>query len=252
MDPAITIITCSLTGDRLEKTINSILKQTFGDWELVLVAPKVNTSAQLVVDSWNSTQAINSFVDDGIGTYWAMNLGAFQAHGTYLLFLNEGDEFHDENSLLDLKVAIGTREWAYGRIVKIGEDGLETKYKFEPYSILFHRFGWRYVPHPASIMRKSLFSYLGGFDVNHKIAADQKLFLQASRIHSPQILRKLSSKFYLGGVSSRSVLEHMEEFKRISNEVFGPVLGSKYIDDIFWIANTFTKRIIKYLFSRFL
>jgi len=131
--------------------------------------------------------------------------------------------------------------------MKIDGINKETEYRFEPYSQLLHRFGWKYVPHPASIISKEVFETLGGFDENYTIAADQKLFLQASKVCFPRVLSKPVSKFHLGGLSSRSVLDSMKDLQLASNEVFGPLFGLQPIDNFFWFANTFAKKIVKKL-----
>ena len=42
MSPEVSIITCSLTGKELSRTIKSVLAQDFIDYEIVIVAPGDN------------------------------------------------------------------------------------------------------------------------------------------------------------------------------------------------------------------
>ena len=180
----------------------------------------------------------------------AMNAGAKVACGEYLVFLNEGDEFSSKMSLEILGNVGMKRDWAYGAYIKRSDSfRKDALYKFNPYSIYLHRFGWRYVPHPASIITKKLFDSLKGFDISERVAADQKLFLQASQISSPGVTDEIISTFSLGGSSSRSVREAMHDARRISNATFGYFLKSRALDYLFWKANAKIKAFLKLFFS---
>jgi len=249
MHLSVSVITCSLKGIELNKTVQSLLAQEFKDWELIVVAPIENYVAKSLRDRWDSPQELSQLNDNGTGTYAAMNLGARNARARNLMFLNEGDEFFDRYSLSALSASIESHEWAYGRLLKVDNVDKQSEYRFEPYSKLLHRFGWKYVPHPASIISRNVFESLGGFDERHKVAADQRLFLQMSKMFPPRVLSKPTSKFYLGGLSTRSVKDSMQDLQQVSNELFGPILGMKPLDNLFWFFNTLAKIAVKRLSS---
>jgi len=250
MSPKFSIISCSLNGRDLRRTVTSISVQNFEDYEVIIVAPKDNSNASEYVKELNKSINATLVNDPKFGVYEAMNAGAKVATGEFLIFLNEGDEFSSQISLRILSDISIKKDWAYGSYIKRNQSlNKETLYKFIPYSNFLHRFGWKYIPHPSSIISKKLFEKLNGFDVSETIAADQKLFLRAAQVSKPGVTDEVISIFYLGGSSSRPVLKAMMDAKRISNEIFGFTLNSRLIDSIVWILNIALKRFLKLFVS---
>jgi glycosyltransferase involved in cell wall biosynthesis len=246
MSPEVSIITCSLSGKELSRTINSVLAQDFTDYEIVIVAPSDNLQISELQTKHEIKNKLVIILDSKAGIYSAMNAGAQAARGKFLLFLNEGDELSKSSSLNVLREVSFGKDWAYGSILKRDiSAGTTSVYHFAPYRRMLHRFGWKYVPHPSSIITKRLFDSLKGFDISEPIAADQKLFLRASQISSPGVTKEIISTFSLGGSSSRSVREAMHDARRISNAVFGYVLRSRLLDNVFWKANAKLKATLK-------
>ena len=250
MNPIVSIITCSLATNLIERTFVSIQKQCFSDWEWILVTPEKDKEVERIKNEFEYSEKIKVVLDDKQGIYAAMNLGARSSGGQYLVFLNEGDEFHDSQGLYNLIEAVKGKDWAFGGMLKVSSLYDKQKfYKFRPYSRTLHRFGWKYVPHPSSIVSRKAFEAVGGFNIRERIAADQELFLRASQISKPGISKEVISQFHLGGSSSRSVSSAMKDAKRISNTVFGPILGIKFVDDILWNLNVSLKSILKRMSS---
>lgn len=250
MSPKFSIISCSLNGSDLRKTVTSISIQDFEDYEVIIVAPKENLHASEYVNELKRSIDATLVNDPKSGVYEAMNAGAKTAIGEFLIFLNEGDEFSSQMSLKTLRNLSIEKDWAYGSYIKRDQTfNKDTLYKFTPYSNTLHRFGWKYIPHPSSIISKQLFEKLNGFDVSENIAADQKLFLRAAQISKPGVTDEVISIFYLGGSSSRPVAKAMMDAKRMSNEIFGFTLGSRLFDSIVWTLNIAIKRFLKLFVS---
>ena len=85
----------------LPKALDSIVGQTFGDWE-VLIMDGVSTDDTLkVAQSYNDSRIrINSEPDKGI--YDAMNKGIGKARGEWLYFLGSDDWLLNDNVLHDV------------------------------------------------------------------------------------------------------------------------------------------------------
>ena len=84
---------------------------------------------------------------------------------------------------------------------------------------ILHLLGLKFVPHPSSIVPIDLLSKLGGFDLKYPVAADQKMLLQCSLVSKPFVLRMPISNFKLGGISTRTPIEIVRDFKSISQEL---------------------------------
>ncbi len=106
-----TVITvCLNPGGKLEKTLNSILQQTYTDVEVVL---KDGGSTDGSVAEWQRKAAgipgadrVKVYVEKDKGIYDAMNQAAVHAEGEFVLFLNCGDVFCGNDVLEKVNQAI--------------------------------------------------------------------------------------------------------------------------------------------------
>ncbi len=82
----------------LRKTIDSVVAQTFKDFEWIVIDGGSTDGGRELLEQHASHFAYwVSEPDKGI--YNAMNKGIDQAHGDYLLFLNSGDRLYNDTSL---------------------------------------------------------------------------------------------------------------------------------------------------------
>lgn len=87
----------AIRTENLKETIKCLKKQTFQDFEIILVEENSNTIERFDVD-----KHIHIKSDDGIWNEgWAYNVGARQSSGDRLMFLG-GDYLFDENYLLSM------------------------------------------------------------------------------------------------------------------------------------------------------
>ena len=93
------IITVSFNAaGTIARTLASVDRQTFTDYEhLIVDGASSDGTQECVAGMKNPRRRIISERDKGI--YDAMNKGIAATTGTYLIFLNAGDKFHDANTL---------------------------------------------------------------------------------------------------------------------------------------------------------
>ena len=98
----ISVITVCYNAEKeIEKTIKSVLKQTYMDYEYIFIDGKSKDNTLEVINRY-----IPEFEKKGIriklvseedqGIYDAMNKGVKHASGEWINFMNAGDCFHDE------------------------------------------------------------------------------------------------------------------------------------------------------------
>jgi len=105
-----TIITCTYQAEKeIERTLRSVLEQTYKDVEhLIVDGASTDATLQLAQTYATESQAQNnghqvmltSEPDNGL--YDAMNKGLRHATGDYVLFLNAGDTFPSESTLIQV------------------------------------------------------------------------------------------------------------------------------------------------------
>ena len=174
----LSIITVNLNNkDCLQKTINSVVSQTFKDFEWILIDGGSTDGSKELIEQFSSH--ISYWVSEpDKGIYNAMNKGILKAKGEYCLFLNSGDYFANGDVLdkvfafdFDEDVVYGDQLWDYG-------DRMETFESAE--KVTLRNFIGSTIPHSGvSFIKREMFEEYGLYDENYRIVSDWKWFLIA-------------------------------------------------------------------------
>lgn len=114
------IVVCRNAGEKLNKTIESIRRQTAEDYEII-VQDGFSTDGsveRLAVE--NAGENLKIYREKDTGIYDAMNRAVAHASGRYLFFLNCGDYFQDETVLAQVKKEIARTDGKKGPAVFYG------------------------------------------------------------------------------------------------------------------------------------
>ena len=88
--------------DGLRSTIESVISQTFTDFEYIIIdGGSTDGSVDIIKENARHLAFWVSEPDKGI--YNAMNKGTIHAAGDYLIFMNSGDCFHSSNALSEAR-----------------------------------------------------------------------------------------------------------------------------------------------------
>lgn len=94
----------------IEKAVNSVLKQTFKDWELIIVDDgSTDNTMQVISDFLASDKRIKYFYQENQERSIARNNGIEKATGKYVCFL-DSDDYYLENRLLNIKANINKND----------------------------------------------------------------------------------------------------------------------------------------------
>ncbi len=118
-----TIVTvCYNAEECIEDTIQSVLSQTYDDFEYIIKdGLSTDQTMNRVRQLTNDSKHVIIVQGKDTGIYDAMNIAVCQASGEYILFLNAGDVLHDKTVFSKLAEGID-REKAdvyYGNIIQI-------------------------------------------------------------------------------------------------------------------------------------
>jgi glycosyltransferase involved in cell wall biosynthesis len=173
----VSIITVVLNGElSLEKTIKSVINQTYSKIEYIIIdGGSTDGTLNIIRQYQKNIEFFISESDSGIAE--AMNKGIRRANGDYLIFLNADDCFYSNNSLEQCikyfkpKIDILACDIIFGK-----ENNRRTPRGF---NFWFNfKFG---LYHQGIICRKRVFTQLGMFDENFMIGMDYDLLLRAYR-----------------------------------------------------------------------
>lgn len=190
----ISIITATYnSAATLGDTIRSVLAQTYGDWEHLIIDGGSTDNTLAVAESYRSRYGgrlrIVSEPDNGI--YDAMNKGIRLANGNIIGLLNSDDYYSSNDILSAVAEAIerecGQRgvEAVYGDVVYVSRE--DTSKIVRRYSSRgFRRWKMRIglMPaHPSFYCLKSVYDRCGLFDADMRVAADFEHLLRVVYIH---------------------------------------------------------------------
>lgn len=173
----ISIITVTYNASELlEKTILSVLEQSYNNIEYVIIdGGSTDKTVECIRKYQDQLAYWESKPDRGI--YHAMNKGVAKATGAWICFLNAGDVFDDKFVLEKMVAAIPADKSAkilYGDVITIGKDG-ERNEKIASAPCNKHRM---YFCHQSAFVLTDLLRAFP-FDENYKMSADLKFFKES-------------------------------------------------------------------------
>ena len=156
-------------GDKLKKTIDSVLCQTYQNFEIIV---KDGNSTDHSLESLPTDDRIKVIRGSDDGIYDAMNRAIKEATGKWLLFLNCGDYLYQEDVLEQIAVQLQGKGIFYGHTFNRKLDAEVTmNRKLSAFSC------YRHVPcHQACVYSRDLFEKRN-YNLKYRIRADYEHFL---------------------------------------------------------------------------
>lgn len=196
----LSIITVNLNNrDGLQNTIDSVVPQTFQDFEWIVIDGGSTDGSRELIEQYAEHFAYwVSEPDKGI--YNAMNKGIKVAKGEYLQFLNSGDWLCDETSLERSLSRNVTADVLYGDLY-LYENGVRRESVY-PESLSLRVFYRSSLGHPASFIRRELFQN-NLYNEEYKIVSDWEFFLKQALCNKRfEHINEFVACFDMSGISS--------------------------------------------------
>lgn len=209
----------------LKQTIESVISQSYPNYEYIVIDGGSNDgSKDIIVDFSDRIDYWVSEPDAGI--YNAMNKGVDAACGEYCLFLNSGDILHNDQVLENLSRECISVDILIGKVLYLNTKQLSSL----PESLTMNHFYSRSIPHPAALMKRTLFDSVR-YDESYKIVSDWKLFIEvlimrnASYAHTDIVV----ADFDTCGISSLNKALVDAERMSVLSSMFPPRVMEDYI-----------------------
>lgn len=168
-----TIITiCYNEEERIGKTVESVLQQTNREYEYIIVDGASTDQTLNILSSYkNAVMRIYSEPDSGISD--AFNKGIAYSNGEYLLFLNSGDYFL-ENDVLE-RVANDIKNCSE-EVITFAIKSIISNFLPDSEREGIKLWNESLIPHQGSFIKKEVFTKVGGFNPYYKIRMDYDFF----------------------------------------------------------------------------
>jgi glycosyltransferase involved in cell wall biosynthesis len=160
----------------LLKTIQSILTQSFKNYEYIIIdGGSTDNSINIIKEH---AGIINSWISESdTGVYNAMNKGIRLAAGEYCLFLNSGDYLVSNEILKDIFSQNRFEDFIYGDIIYHNEKGDKTITSL-PEKLDLQFFYKASLWHQATFIKRDLFDKYGEYDENNSLVSDWQFFME--------------------------------------------------------------------------
>ncbi len=238
----VTIVTiCYNEKNKLIKTIESVLRQTYTNIEYLIIDGASTDGTIELLKKYFKYEKVVIYSEKDTGIYNAMNKGILKARGKYILFLNAGDFLYNDYVIEQVMSYIKEIDNIiyYGKTCLTYADGLVQIEDFSSWegSLKDKVFNGMMPCHQSIFApRKILLEHL--FDEKYKIRADYEWLLYSicagyDCINIPIII----SNFDLKGISSR--LKNRKLFEKEELDIL-----EKYSDNITEDILLFKKKLI--------
>lgn len=190
----------------LQKTINSIVAQTWRDFEWIVIDGGSNDGSKELIEKYQEHFAYWCSEPDK-GVYNAMNKGIAKAKGEYLNFMNSGDYFASERVLEDVFDSEVDNDIIFGYMMRLSIDGQPNNASMMKQDVKWYDFFNDTFPHQSSFIKRDLFLKYGLYDETYIALADWKFFILCVVYHkaSFRFVPIKISVYECGGLSDREV-----------------------------------------------
>lgn len=222
----VSVITICYNEPFLEKTCESIINQTWQDFEWIVVDGGSNQETLSKFAKYENR--IDKFVSEpDNGIYDACNKGINLATGEYVIFMNAGDSFYSPEVLNNIFAKHNYNSGVlYGDTVMINNESNQSKEKEcakIPHKISKHYFYTSNICTQSIFVKKELFNQYGLHNLKYKILADLDRNLAfISNGEKFEYIPEIISYYDRNGISSisKTFNERIKEQKEIIKAYF--------------------------------
>lgn len=198
--------------DGLQKTIDSVVAQTFRDFEWIVIDGGSTDGSRELIEQFADHFAYWVSEPDG-GIYNAMNKGIDAAHGEYLQFLNSGDWLNAPTTLQEFFATPFEGDIVYGDQDYFTNGILTESRKHPDHLSLKYLYEWS-LGHGSSFIKRELLAR-EHYNEDYRIVSDWEFFLKMALRNATFVHRPVTvACFDMSGISSSNqTLLHNERNK---------------------------------------
>ncbi len=227
----ISIITATFNAEKtLESAISSVINQTYKHIEYIIVDGGSTDDTLNIIKKYKPF--ISKFISEpDNGIYDALNKGISLATGDIVGFLHADDLFYNDYIVEGFMNVFmqNSIDAIYGDLEYVSfEDPLKIirYWKSSPFKKHMLKLGWM-PPHPTLYIRKDVYSEIGNFNLDYKIAADYDFVLRlfSNNKYKVKYYPEVITKMRVGGTSNKNlnnvILKSKEDLRALKTNKVG-------------------------------
>lgn len=177
----ISIITATYNSEKtLKDTLESVLKQTYTDYEHIIIDGKSKDSTMQIVKEYEPRYQgkLKYISEKDNGLYDAMNKGIEMATGDVIGLLNSDDYYIDENVLNKISKSFQENcDGIFANIIMLEDKDFKLPERKLISGFGNYHFGWLPL-HPTLYLKKEVYNEIGFYNQKYKIAADYDFMIR--------------------------------------------------------------------------
>ncbi|PLX67337.1 MAG: hypothetical protein C0602_10450 [Denitrovibrio sp.] len=207
------IMNCYNSDKYLREAIDSVIAQTYQNWEIIFWDNQSTDSSAEIVKSYDDKRIHYFYAPNHTPLGEARNLAVKKAAGEWIGILDCDDIWHENKLEVQLESASDEIGMIYSRVEFLLEDsgrssvmGKSIKKTYYPKldelpsGDVFDKLLYEcFIPLPSVVMRRNLFEKVGGIDSSLKVAEDYDIFLKIAKISGTLAIDDVLCKYRVHG-----------------------------------------------------
>lgn len=244
MKPTLSVITVVYNNVRdIELTLQSVIGQTYGVIEYIVIDGASTDGTAAIIEKYNNS--ISHFISEpDKGIYDAMNKGLKLATGDYVIFMNSGDEFYDNNTVEKVFATADNADIYYGETEMINDTRQSLGQRRHTAPKTFTWRGFKYgmsISHQAIYIKRSL---VEPYNPAYQLSADIDWIITAAKKARKIVkVEGYVAKYLVGGMSKAKHKQSLIERFNIMKNHYGllPTVFNHFIIAFnlswYWLKN---------------
>jgi len=206
--PFLSIITATFNEEKnIKKTLNSLINQTYKDFEYIVVDNNSSDKTVEIITKTNSPFKITIISESDRGIYDAWNKAINLASGKFCSFLGAGDVYKSDESLSNLIKQVYSGDYDFiNSKMECRNKVYGQKYSWEKLKRYMN------IAHPGMLMSKSFINKHNRFSIDYMYASDYDFFLRSARFARFLFVDQVSVVMDPYGVSNTKIKSMVEVF----------------------------------------
>jgi glycosyltransferase involved in cell wall biosynthesis len=222
------IISSYNRSGRLTGAIQSVINQTYEEWELIIVDDASTDDTTKVVKGFKDPRIKYFRLDKNSGNHGVVkNRGVRESNGKYLAFLDDDNVYRPDHLAVLLK-AIDGFDVSYGDRMRVNEStgkrdvGINSDYN--PMTLM----NTNYIDTSDSLIRREAIEYIGGWDERYKRLLDWNLYVRLAKAgFTFNHVRAIITEYHIHSDGMLSENKPVDLWDSVDCEIRLPYLGKK-------------------------
>ncbi len=218
--PLLSIVTVCFNSDKtIERTILSVLGQSFKDFQYILVDGKSTDQTVSLIQKYAAQDSRIKWVSEkDSGIYDAMNKGTRMSEGQFIHFLNSDDFLIDDQVYTEAaKHLTDLNTLYYGQIKYRHTDGNTSLLGF-PFLKSDLKYELKGIHQPAAFFPRGQFEKAGYFNIKYRYAADYDLIRRFFKVGPAQFIPLQLTEMADDGASKNNFEKALAENTEIAKQ----------------------------------